>query len=527
MPWQSTSVPGVAMPMQTAGVVPDPSVGDAYKESLVQRVKDHQRLGPAQKEQWHSYCDTRLGGIRDPNRHNVGALEDFLISSGSVGPAGAVAAAPRVAGVESLDPIKDKLVQEVKTFQRTGHSAREAWQNYADQNLGGSRDPARHDAVTLRHFLKQHGPGAGDLLKDQLVQQVKAWQRQSAEQKEIWHTYADTQLGGVRDPARHDTATLQGFARTYALPSLAPDPAPPPRPGSGDPVKDKLVQQVKAYQRKGQTEKDTWHNHADAQLGGIRDPARHDAQALQDFLVTHDIGLLSGLSEPPAKRMKDSGGAALGTALADPMKQNLVMQIKAFQRASPQQKEQWHEYADAQLGGVRDPARHDATALEDFIATHGVPPVAPSAAPAKDVLQEPLAILQRAFQAPSPAQQDPTQQNLVQQIKSYQRANQLNKDTWHQYADEHLGGVRDPARHGATVLEDFIAAHGVPPVVAAATQSDPLKDQLVAAVKTYQSASKEQKDMWHDYADANLGGTRDPARHDAASLQAFFSSIQA
>jgi len=273
------------------------------------------------------------------------------------------------------------------------------------------------------------------------VQELKNYQRKGEEQKEIWHHFADSHLGGVRDPNRHDSATLQAFFQTYGLTTTAAEPKLQLRMASqaGHPLKDQLVQQVKAYQRLGSEQKDAWHSYADLQLGGIRDPARHEANVLQEFIVTHDV---PPLSEPATKRMKDSTGAPLGTALQDPMKSNLVQQIKAFQRANQQQKDAWHEYADTHLGGIRDPARHDAAALQDFISAHEVPLVA-------------------GGYVGYVANSDPVKDQLVAQVKAFQSANQEQKEMWHEYADTHLGGTRDPARHDVASLQQFFSTDQV------------------------------------------------------------------
>merc|ERR1719203_1322228 len=51
--------------------------GGGQKEALVNRIKNFQRMGDLQKELWHSYADTYLNGVRDPNRHQVPVLNEF------------------------------------------------------------------------------------------------------------------------------------------------------------------------------------------------------------------------------------------------------------------------------------------------------------------------------------------------------------------------------------------------------------------------------------------------------------------
>merc|ERR1719188_16729 len=59
---------------------------------------------------------------------------------------------------------------------------------------------------------------SGDARKDQLVESLKHFQRQYAQNKELWGSYADMYLGGVRDPARHDVGTLQEFISKNNVP---------------------------------------------------------------------------------------------------------------------------------------------------------------------------------------------------------------------------------------------------------------------------------------------------------------------
>lgn len=50
---------------------------DPKKMALVQRIKAFQRMGEEQKGLWGAHCDNVLGGVRDPMRHDPGALQAF------------------------------------------------------------------------------------------------------------------------------------------------------------------------------------------------------------------------------------------------------------------------------------------------------------------------------------------------------------------------------------------------------------------------------------------------------------------
>merc|ERR1719414_2274896 len=77
------------------------------------------------------------------------------------------------------------------------------------------------------------GCGGGGGEKDQYVQQIKNFQRQGTEQKELWGAYADTYLGGVRDPSRHDLSTLQEFCFNHNVPSVGSGGSPAGGMGGG------------------------------------------------------------------------------------------------------------------------------------------------------------------------------------------------------------------------------------------------------------------------------------------------------
>merc|ERR1719375_2036926 len=50
----------------------------SLKARLVDRVKALQRSDPVKKEAWWELCDKHYEGRRDPGRHNVETLEEFL-----------------------------------------------------------------------------------------------------------------------------------------------------------------------------------------------------------------------------------------------------------------------------------------------------------------------------------------------------------------------------------------------------------------------------------------------------------------
>ncbi|CAJ1377117.1 unnamed protein product, partial [Effrenium voratum] len=52
------------------------------KTALVDKVKTLQRTSPELKEAWWMFCDTQSAGMKDPGRHSVESLEQFLATHG-------------------------------------------------------------------------------------------------------------------------------------------------------------------------------------------------------------------------------------------------------------------------------------------------------------------------------------------------------------------------------------------------------------------------------------------------------------
>merc|ERR1712110_410932 len=83
-------------------------------------------------------------------------------------------------------------------------------------------------------------------------------------------------------------------------------------------------------------------------------------------------GMDKGKGGPAVKRARMVEGC-MAQSTGDPQKDELIVRIKAFQRSGEEQKQMWWTYADAELGGKRDPAKHDVSTLDAFVALYGVP----------------------------------------------------------------------------------------------------------------------------------------------------------
>ena len=257
----------------------------AGKADLVQQIKNMQRIDPTFKQTWWDFCEAQLGGVRDPNRHDESILGTFLEQYNS----GAIVPSPFRAEEEWWSKGKGKggmkggmkgdmsynmmpppnswgmmmgggggggggLPDFVKTGQRASYHWKNAWTIYCALYGAGKNDPAKHDETFNRGFIdyvgelatnglssiadsqgisleeitaQTNGKGGApngtepaakrfrfeesDNAKLELVEKVKNLQRSNPQCKEAWWAYCDSQCGGMRDPMRHDTPSLQAF----------------------------------------------------------------------------------------------------------------------------------------------------------------------------------------------------------------------------------------------------------------------------------------------------------------------------
>jgi len=342
------------------------------------------------------------------------------------------------------------------------------------------------------------------------VSQVKDLQRQDHIAKDQWHAYVDVHGQGTRDPSKHTVEFLQGFLNFFHSGGRLQ-----PHDDSAE-----LAHYIKMGQKKSQNWKNVWQQYCTAfSPTGKHDPTTYDGQFLTKFLdymaqlatmsmmgVTQmpasGVQAMPGLaSEPPQKRMRE--GSSMGASTGDPVKDSLVNRVKSFQRQGEQNKQLWCMYCDNYLGGVRDPARHDSSKLQDFVEAHGVPE-----APPRDRMG-----------GGAVASMDPAKDKLVNAVKSFQREGEMQRELWWNFCDTQLGGIRDPSRHEPVMLRQFLQANGIPenfgePYVPGL---DPTKDHFVNRVKQYQKGGEQNKQIWATFC----GHRRDPARHDTSTLQQF------
>eukprot|EP00406_Dinophysis_acuminata_P070022 CAMPEP_0179272576 /NCGR_PEP_ID=MMETSP0797-20121207/32573_1 /TAXON_ID=47934 /ORGANISM="Dinophysis acuminata, Strain DAEP01" /LENGTH=250 /DNA_ID=CAMNT_0020980985 /DNA_START=59 /DNA_END=811 /DNA_ORIENTATION=- len=245
-------------------------------------------------------------------------------------------------GVAAKTQEEQAIVERVKALQRSDPAGKQTWWEYCDAYGEGVRDPGRHSAAFLLKFMEGYQGGhlaptqpaaaAGEQHSQGLVDLIKEGQRRSQHWKATWATYCMHYGGGINDPAKHKQAVLVGFLDFLgqhgaiagsgpAMPSMMavmpppadgerlqkrprvgapmmqqlPAPGMMPAPGgmmakaSGGPEKESLVNRIKAYQRQGELQKVDWGNFCDKNHGGVRDPARHDLQVLQQFALHYSV----------------------------------------------------------------------------------------------------------------------------------------------------------------------------------------------------------------------------------------------
>eukprot|EP00747_Dinoflagellata_sp_TGD_P165008 gnl/TRDRNA2_/TRDRNA2_185753_c0_seq1.p1 gnl/TRDRNA2_/TRDRNA2_185753_c0~~gnl/TRDRNA2_/TRDRNA2_185753_c0_seq1.p1 ORF type:complete len:222 (-),score=35.11 gnl/TRDRNA2_/TRDRNA2_185753_c0_seq1:76-741(-) len=214
-------------------------------------------------------------------------------------------------------PASELLVNQIKELQRADAGAKEQWGAYCEMHGGGIRDPSKHEAEFCQAFLDAFHRGEKfQSANTDLAMLMKEGQRKSVHFKTAWSAYCANYGGGKNDPMKHDAAYMVSFLDflgqrgTMGLGMMTPmgmggggppgygdiygkgyggggPPMKRARAGpanTGDARKDELVEKVKAFQRSGQANKEMWWAHADAVLGGIRDPAKHDSATLDQFL---------------------------------------------------------------------------------------------------------------------------------------------------------------------------------------------------------------------------------------------------
>lgn len=284
---------------------------------------------------------------------------------------------------------KETLVTEVKAVQRSGLEAKQAWWDYADGSLGGVRDPNRHDGTVLQDFLNMYR--GGTLPRPVAPAAMPHPHAHHVGMAGMAHHYPGVVAGlGVPGAlAGHGyTASMAAGHGYMASPALAAaahahahaHAAVAPPTGA-----TALADFVKTGQRHSQSWKNAWQNYCTNYGTGRFDPAGYEPHFIKGFIDF--LGSLAGGNEPVGEgvsstvpmgvkrpAMADVGPVAKRPAVvsADPEKQALVDKVKGLQRSGIEAKTAWWAFCDNNMGGVRDPCRHEPETLKAFLADYGM-----------------------------------------------------------------------------------------------------------------------------------------------------------
>eukprot|EP00746_Dinoflagellata_sp_MGD_P001611 gnl/MRDRNA2_/MRDRNA2_103046_c0_seq1.p1 gnl/MRDRNA2_/MRDRNA2_103046_c0~~gnl/MRDRNA2_/MRDRNA2_103046_c0_seq1.p1 ORF type:complete len:241 (-),score=46.30 gnl/MRDRNA2_/MRDRNA2_103046_c0_seq1:32-754(-) len=235
-----------------------------------------------------------------------------------------------------------------------------------------------------------------------------------------------------------------------------------------------LVSTLKHLQKTDPYGRQCWIKYVDKMAAGVRDPTKHDASVIQDFLAQYESGAFES-----AEQQDDSGDAQIAEL------------IKVGQRKSTAWKTAWHAYCSRYGHGMNDPMKHPAQFLVGFLEWMGQQAVGAGgimSATQRMGKGRGIGLMQRApvvntgvsaavrrslgvsaaFAEPARKRartmQDPGgagSRELVDKIKTYQRQGPEQKKLWWAFCDERHHGVHDPARHSEAVLQEFCTHMGI------------------------------------------------------------------
>jgi len=570
--------------------------GDPEKDDLISKVKHVQRMGQMQKEVWYTYCEKLGSGNRDPSRHTKESLRHFLESfqrgeipeplpsqlpGGSsvlrlrgvpfqsevndvvaflqeyfvdpqnvtlgvcsdgrkTGEAFVQFASPELAErafnekqkqeiqgryielfrssieerdqmafpqaipgvtpaiekgggkgwVSTGDPEKDKLVVKVKQIQKSGPDGRLDWEQYCELIRTGNRDPRLHTTESLAHFIEAIQNGEGPVgaarradTKSTVVRlRGVPFQSDVNDILEFLSGYevdaSQVSFGRVSDgrptgeafvvfpSVEHANAALEERQKKEirgryielfrsSLEEKAQNADQVVVIGSGDPVKDELVIKVKTLQRSSPAAREMWDDYCLQALTGNKDPARHTAESMRNFLEAYERG---------EKPMPQPGAGGPVLRLRGVPFQCDVEDVVEFL------KEYGVDWTQVTLG-VDATGRMAGEAYVVFPSTQ----LADRAMIEKQRMEihgryielfrssfeekrEALELVQKTAEQ-APLTGDVMKDQLVQKVKAVQRSGASGKNQWERFCDAMRTGNRDPVRHSSESLRNFLQAY--------------------------------------------------------------------
>merc|ERR1712048_172841 len=165
--------------------------------------------------------------------------------------------------------------------------------------------------------------------------------------KELWSHFCDRSAKGRRDPAAYTVEELDQF-----LQEVDPNSNTHNVQSEYDELQ-MFVNKIRQGQKQSEDFKQAWIEHCMAYGGDVRDPARHNAEFIRQFLMV-----------APEVEAQDQ----------DPRRAALIRQIKDGQRISEEFKAAWWTFCAESGRGLNDPAKHPTNYLQTFIESNWPPP---------------------------------------------------------------------------------------------------------------------------------------------------------
>eukprot|EP00420_Gonyaulax_spinifera_P038635 CAMPEP_0197877984 /NCGR_PEP_ID=MMETSP1439-20131203/6498_1 /TAXON_ID=66791 /ORGANISM="Gonyaulax spinifera, Strain CCMP409" /LENGTH=239 /DNA_ID=CAMNT_0043497363 /DNA_START=87 /DNA_END=806 /DNA_ORIENTATION=+ len=222
-----------------------------------------------------------------------------------------------------------------------------------------------------------------------LVEKVKTMCRSDPDGKVQWCAWCDANVGGTKDPSRMDSETLQLFFADYEAGVLHKVSAAGGGRGGAKADQPELAETVKIGQRVSASWKNAWVMYCDLKGNTVYDPIKHTMEFLQSFLeylgAQATASLQDAAPQPVAPMLKRPRPSAEVAAAAAPKRPRLMpvaptaasaatqtvaelaAEVKRLQREDPRVKQQWSDYCDLNVKGVKDPMRHTEESLSAFL----------------------------------------------------------------------------------------------------------------------------------------------------------------
>jgi RNA recognition motif-containing protein len=383
---------------------------EAYeKEEMVAQVKRIQRSAESGKQAWYRYCDVSRTGNRDPLRHSLDSLRNFVRAHEAGETPEEAAERPvgdnrvvRLRGVpfqcDILDVVSflnDYEVDETQvTIGRTesGRATGEALVVFNSPELanraleekqkteikGRYIELFRSSYEELDQVMKEAAKNStGDVEKDELVARVKGIQRSSKEGREQWERFCASMSSGSHDPLRQTSDAMRTFLEAYHKGEM---PQAIPAPGSrvvrlrGVPFQCAVsdVLQFLSEFRMDETQV-LLGRQRDGKMSGeayaVLPHIKAAEKVLEDYQRKEIRGRYIEIFRSCYEERDESNrnANAVLPVTGNIEKDDLVGRVKRIQRTNQDGKETWYEYCDQTGTGNRDPVRHTVDSLRIFV----------------------------------------------------------------------------------------------------------------------------------------------------------------